>query len=90
MNPAEQHNHKSRLDALAENYINVATAMDERAGQIEANVTRLVGAEHVARLQLATEQRFYVDTQDAKISRVVNAHVGRTFLARFRWLFLGR
>jgi hypothetical protein len=101
MNAAEQREHKTRVDELADALEKTATAADERCTKIEALQVREFQAlrndlskqqTHV--IDLAKEQRSYVDTSDRQVLRnaIANDRIffERNFGRRLLWLFFGK
>jgi len=100
MNPAEQKQHKKRTDELEQMITDLGTVVYARVDQAVRhadNFTREeVSKETNRRLELAQQQRSYVDAGDRDLRRLIEAQEQRlsqfktrTFWQRLRWLFAG-
>lgn len=96
MNSTEQRNHKTvreDLDAQARVTADALEAVAERCDTLDRTTSVLatrISDERTHRLQLAIEQRGYVDACDSEIKGYVQRHIERGFWSRFNWLFTGR
>ena len=66
MNPSEQKNHSSRLNDLASGLDVFQSATVDAISELRTSI----GAERTARLELAREQRSYVDGSDRELRRI--------------------
>ena len=105
MNPTEQKTHTRRMDALETKFRHFQAALEatteEALSQMDLSlrefVREQVGEERTHRLQLANEQRTYVDHAD-KMNHLLStgtrqeweAFTGLRFWGRLKWLITGR
>ena len=97
MNTSEQKNHKTALRELETAAIEFAEVAMHRINglaadiaQAEASFAKKIGDERTQRLNLATEQRAYVDQADKEMRRYFERLYLRGFWGRVNWLLNGR
>jgi len=108
VNPTEQKAHTKTTDALAARLDDLelfVAALDERVSGVATAAQASIGQERTHRLQLAEQQRTYVDGADRQLRVVIEerrsailAEVGaaigelraRTLWGRLRWICFGR
>ncbi len=104
MNGTQQKAHHTAVSALenatAEAIEGLVEAVENERQTRAAEDTRLttdIGIERTHRLELAEQQRNYVDAADRRLDRIIEAEtfdrrafVGRGFWSRLNWLFTGR
>ena len=81
MNATAQRTHTRATDALDARLTNaelVLTAVDERVAQAVALLEDKINDEHTHRLQLADEQRRYVDYEDRRLRQTCQARWDET------------
>ena len=87
MNATEQRQHTRATDALDARLTNaelVLTAVDERVAQAVALLESRINQEHTHRLQLADEQRDYVDYEDRRLRETCQARWDETAITTRR------
>jgi hypothetical protein len=100
MNGTEQKNHRTVTQDLSRAVEVIANSTAQRLEAHGVELVRLresIGAERTHRLDLAKEQRGYVDNQDQLVGRRVDALASdlftfqhRGFWSRLNWLVTGR
>jgi uncharacterized protein (DUF3084 family) len=96
MNPVQQKAHTRRTDELEQMVTDLGTVVFAKVNSVGQHADTIVNEERTHRLKLAEEQRAYVDEEDNKLYKYIQAtesHLARfthrTFWQRFKWLLFG-